>query len=56
MSIGHKSLIFAAKTIAGAALDLMMKPGLLKKTQDEFKERMKGMTYRPPIPYEVKPP
>jgi len=56
MSIGHKSLIFAAKTIAGAALDLMTKPELLEKVQDEFKERMKGMTYRPPIPDDVKPP
>ena len=56
MSIGHKSLIFAAKTIAGAALDLMTKPELLEKVQDEFKERMKGRTYRPPIPDEVKPP
>ena len=56
MSIGHKSLIFAAKTMAGAALDLMTKPELLKKVQDEFRERMKGTTYRPPIPDDVQPP
>jgi len=56
MSIGHKSLLFAAKTIAGAALDLMTKPELLEKTQDEFKERMKVRTYRSPIPDDVQPP
>ena len=56
MSIGHKSLLFAAKTIAGSALDLMTKPELLKKAQDEFKERMKGMIYKSPIPSDVPPP
>jgi aminobenzoyl-glutamate utilization protein B len=56
MSIGHKSLIFAAKTIAGSALDLMTKPELLKKAQDEFKERLLGRTYKSPVPPEAKPP
>jgi len=56
MSIGHKSLIFAAKTIAGAALDLMTKPELLKKAQAELKERLAGRVYKPPIPADLKPP
>jgi len=56
MSIGHKSLIFAAKTIAGTALDLMTKPELLKKAQDEFGKRMERRTYRCPIPDEIQPP
>jgi len=56
MSIGYKSLLFAAKTIAGAALDLMTKPELLKKAQDEFRERLKGRTYECPIPDDVQPP
>jgi len=56
MSIGHKSLIFAAKTIAGAVLDLMTKPGLLEKVQDEFKERLIGRTYKCPIPDDIQPP
>jgi len=56
MSIGHKSLLFAGKTIAGAALDLMTKPELLKRAHDEFRERMKGSTYRSPIPDNVQPP
>ncbi|MBS7619071.1 amidohydrolase [Candidatus Bathyarchaeota archaeon] len=56
MSIGHKSLIFAAKTIAGAGLDLMTKPELLSKAQEEFKQRMKNRVYKSPIPEEVNPP
>ncbi len=56
MSIGHKSLLFAAKTIAGAALDLLTRPELLRRAQEEFRERLKGRTYRSPIPEEVRPP
>ena len=56
MSIGHKSLIFAAKTIAGTAMDLMTKPELLKKAWDEFGKRMEGRTYRCPIPDDIQPP
>jgi len=55
-SIGHKSLIFAAKTIAGTVLDLMTKPELFKKARDEFRKRMEGRTYRCPIPDEIQPP
>lgn len=56
MSIGHKSLLFAAKTIAGAALDLITKPELLKKVRDEFHTKMKGRNYVSPIPDDVPPP
>ena len=55
MSIGHKSLIFAAKTIAGTALDLMTMPEVLEKAKEEQKERLKGQTYRSPIPDDVGP-
>ena len=55
MSIGHKSLIFAAKTIAGAALDLMTMPEVLEKAKEEHKERLKGQIYRSPIPDDVGP-
>ena len=56
MSIGHKSLLFAAKTIAGAALDLLTRPELLRRAQEEFRERLRDRTYRSPIPEEVRPP
>jgi aminobenzoyl-glutamate utilization protein B len=55
-SIGHKSLLFAAKVIAGSALDLITKQEMLKRAQDEFKDRMKGRKYKCPIPDELQPP
>jgi aminobenzoyl-glutamate utilization protein B len=56
MGIGHKGLIFAAKTIATCVLDLLLTPHLLKKAQDEHRDRLAGRTYRPPIPADLKPP
>jgi aminobenzoyl-glutamate utilization protein B len=56
MSIGHKSLIFASKTIAATGLDLVTKPSLLKAVRDEWKERLAGRTYKPPIPADLAPP
>jgi aminobenzoyl-glutamate utilization protein B len=56
MGIGHKSLIFAAKIIAGSALDLLTKPELLKKVKDEFEDRKKGQKYVSPIPKDLSPP
>jgi aminobenzoyl-glutamate utilization protein B len=56
MSIGHKSLIFAAKTMAGSALDLYTKPELLKKAKEEHAKRLTGRKYASPIPPEIEPP
>ncbi|MFW9965978.1 MAG: amidohydrolase [Candidatus Thorarchaeota archaeon] len=56
MSIGQKSMLFAAKTIAGSALDLLTKPDQLKTVQDEFNKRLMGRKYKCPIPIDVKPP
>jgi aminobenzoyl-glutamate utilization protein B len=56
MSIGHKSLIFATKTMAGSAVELITKPDLLKKIKDEHVEMMTGRKYVCPIPKDVKPP
>jgi len=56
MGIGHKSLMFATKTISASVIDLMTKPDLPKKAQDEFKQRMAGRVYKPPIPPDLKPP
>ena len=55
-SIGHKSLIFAAKTMAGAALDLIADAGLLERAKEEHRERLKGRTYKCAIPEDVQPP
>ncbi len=56
MGIGHKSLIYASKTIAASAIDLLTDPELLKKAWEELKERTKGKTYRTPLPRDAKPP
>ncbi|MGD0804977.1 MAG: amidohydrolase [Candidatus Bathyarchaeia archaeon] len=46
-SIGHKSLIFAAKTMAGSVIDLMTKPEILVKAKEEHKKRLGGNRYKP---------
>ncbi len=56
MSIGHKSLLFSAKTIARSILDLFTKPDLLKRAKSEFAERTEGFTYKSPLPPDLKPP
>jgi hypothetical protein len=37
-------------------LDLLTKPELLKKVKDDWKERMKDLTYKSPLPPDLKPP
>jgi aminobenzoyl-glutamate utilization protein B len=54
--IGHKSLLFAARTMAGSALDLITKPELLKRAQDEFRTRKGDRKYVSPVGKDVKPP
>ena len=56
MSIGHKGLIFASKVIAASSIDLLTKPDLLKRVREEWKERLTGRVYKPPIPADLKPP
>lgn len=56
MGIGHRGLIFASKVIATSVLDLLLNPTVLKKAQDEHKERLGGRVYQPPIPKDLKPP
>jgi aminobenzoyl-glutamate utilization protein B len=42
--------------MAGAALDLMTDPDLLKKAQDEHRKRLAGRKYKSPLPPDAKPP
>lgn len=56
MSIGHKGLLFAAKTISLCALDLLTNSDLLKRAKNEFAEKMQNRVYRSPIPKDLKPP
>jgi len=56
MSIGHKSVIFGAKTMAGTVLDLLTNPNMLRGVREEFQASTKGFTYRSPLPADLKPP
>ncbi|MFQ6125170.1 MAG: amidohydrolase [Candidatus Heimdallarchaeota archaeon] len=56
MSIGHKSLLFATKTLAASIIDLFTQPEILTQVHEEFAERTKGIEYRSPIPSDLKPP
>ena len=56
ISIGHKSLIFAAKTMSASALDLFTKSELLERAKKEHKERIGDRVYTSPIPDDVNPP
>ncbi len=55
-SLGHKSLIFAAKTMAGAALDLLTKSELLVSVKEEHSKKMQGRKYSCAIPDDIGPP
>lgn len=56
MSIGHKGMFLAAKTLALTGVDLLTKPDELKKIAEEFRAKTKGFTYKTPIPPGQKPP
>jgi aminobenzoyl-glutamate utilization protein B len=46
-TIGHKSLTFAAKTMAGAAIDLITDPTLIQRAKEEHRRRLGKNTYKP---------
>lgn len=54
--IAHKSLVFAAKTIASCVLDTLTQPSLLKRVRDEWEEAKQGARYVSPLPPDLKPP
>jgi len=56
VGLGHKSLLFAAKTMATTAIDLMINETLLKNAREEHKRRLVKREYKSPIPLDHKPP
>ncbi|MHA2226279.1 MAG: amidohydrolase [Candidatus Hodarchaeales archaeon] len=56
MSIGHKGMLQAAKVLALATAELMLKPDLVEKARKEFEEKIKLNPYESPLPAEAKPP
>lgn len=55
-SIGYKGMFLAAKVIATTALDLFLDKEILIKMKKEFKDKLKGYTYKSGIPPDQKPP
>lgn len=54
-SIAHKGLMLAAKTMAGAAVDLFEDKTLIDKAKEELAERLAGDVYKSAIPDGVEP-
>ncbi|WP_108662861.1 M20 family metallopeptidase [Acuticoccus kandeliae] len=52
----HKGLVWAAKTMAGTAVDLLADPALLDKAKADHQKRVTKTPYVCPIPAEVNPP
>lgn len=50
MSIGHKGLVYAAKTLAATMVDLFEDAKTRESVQSEFKEKTKDFVYKPYIP------
>jgi aminobenzoyl-glutamate utilization protein B len=50
MSIGHKGMVHAAKTLAVTAVDLFVDARLRTRIRDEFAEATRGFVYKPFIP------
>ncbi len=50
MSIGHKGLVYAAKTMAMTMVDLFEDAKAREAIQAEFKEKTKGFVYTPHVP------
>jgi aminobenzoyl-glutamate utilization protein B len=55
-SVGYKGMFLAAKVMATTALDLILDQEILIKMKKEFKDKLKGYTYKSGIPKDRKPP
>jgi aminobenzoyl-glutamate utilization protein B len=54
--IGRKSSVFASKVMATTVIDLLTSPDLLSQAKEEWREKMKGRTYKSPLPSDLEPP
>lgn len=50
MSIGHKGMLHAAKTLAATMVDLYRKPGALEAVRADFLAKKKGTVYKAYLP------
>jgi aminobenzoyl-glutamate utilization protein B len=56
MSIGHKGMLYGAKTAAGVTIDLLTNPDYIVKAKEDFDIRRRGKLYRSAIPPDLEPP
>lgn len=54
-SIAHKGLLYAGKVLAGAAIDLIENPDLVKEAENEFKRKLGPDGYKPLLPKDARP-
>ena len=52
--LAHKGMLYAAKVLAGAGIDLLTQPALVEAAQQEWRAQLRGRVYRP-LPEEIQP-
>ena len=55
-TMAHKGMVSAAKVLAGAMLDFLTKPELVRQARVEFEKATTEMKYFPVLPPDAKPP
>ena len=53
--LAHEGMLYAARIMAGTAMDILNNPAILEEAKKEWQERLGGETYRCPIPAGVTP-
>ena len=54
-TIAHKGMLAAAKVMASIGAELLMKPELVEKAKEDWKEELNGEEYPNPLPKDLKP-
>jgi len=55
-SVGFKGMVTAAKVLAGAGIDLITKPRLIKAAKEDFVAKLDSKTYECGVPDSLPPP
>jgi aminobenzoyl-glutamate utilization protein B len=55
-SIAHKGAVAGAKALSGAIIDLLLDSALVRRAKETFDAQRAGVTYRPLLPADQKPP
>lgn len=52
--LAHKGMLYAAKVLSGAGIDLLTRPELVAKAKADWTAQLRGRVYRP-LPPEIQP-